>query len=266
MITSADILEKTGIKNAKTLTRWHKGGIIPKPMIRTHPSGRGKIAYWPDWVLERCTKIVALQKQGFNLQAALIQLQIKEMNEAIANALDKPGWADTLRDKNIELEDGRKFDGFEVVEAIILSGVREISLSEDIYRVMSDKFQERRLTQTAVDLARGGYNPILIFDGADLGVVPDFLAGHLFSDDTSPLKSYFAVPLLSSIQTAFKAIGSPDFIRHPTVSPAPKVWVKQGDLMMEYLIYLSGPRGFEVIKETANTISQTHGEGNAHDE
>ena len=59
---------------------------------------------------------------------------------------------------------------------------------------------------------------------------------------------------------------SPDFLRVPTVSPAPKVWVKQGDMMTEYMVYLSGPRGFEVITETAKAIGQVHEESNSNDE
>src|SRR5215213_3199885 len=70
LITSQDILKATGLKSTKTLTRWHQRGVIPAPLIRTHPSGRGKIAYWPDWVLYRCVRIVLLQKQGHSLVSA----------------------------------------------------------------------------------------------------------------------------------------------------------------------------------------------------
>ena len=50
MITTKTLVRKTGL-SAKTLTRWSNQGIIPKPAIRTYPSGRGKIGYWPDAVL-----------------------------------------------------------------------------------------------------------------------------------------------------------------------------------------------------------------------
>ena len=73
MISSKEILEKTGLKSTKTLTRWHKAGIIPEPMIETHPSGRGKIGYWPDYVLTRCLKIIELRKQGYSLSAAALE-------------------------------------------------------------------------------------------------------------------------------------------------------------------------------------------------
>lgn len=31
-------------------------------------------------------------------------------------------------------------------------------------------------------------------------------------------------------------------------------------MMVEYMVYMAGPRGFEVIKETAATIGQVRGE------
>ena len=74
MVTSAEILAGTGLKSGKTLTRWHQQGVIPAPIIGTHPSGRGKISYWPDWVLERCQRIVALQKEGYTPTAAANQI------------------------------------------------------------------------------------------------------------------------------------------------------------------------------------------------
>lgn len=79
-INSQDILEKTGLKSAKTLTRWHKRGIIPEPVVRTHPSGRGKMAYWPDCVLERCVKLVELQKEGHTLNSALATIERERIN------------------------------------------------------------------------------------------------------------------------------------------------------------------------------------------
>ena len=77
MKTSAEILKRTGLKSAKTLTRWAKRGIIPVPYIQTHPSGRGKIGYWPDWVLDRCLRIVELRKKGRSLDSALFELELQ---------------------------------------------------------------------------------------------------------------------------------------------------------------------------------------------
>lgn len=72
-VTSTDIRGATGLC-AKTLVRWAGQGIIPRPKVGPHPSGRGKIGYWDEWVLERCRELVKLQKQGRSLQAAVVLL------------------------------------------------------------------------------------------------------------------------------------------------------------------------------------------------
>src|SRR5688500_16508550 len=90
MITSTDILNTTGLKSSNTLTRWHQRGLIPQPLVRTHPSGRGMISYWPDWVLDRCVRIVELQKEGHSLESAARMLQIEQWNRALAQLESQP--------------------------------------------------------------------------------------------------------------------------------------------------------------------------------
>ncbi len=54
--------------------RWGSAGVIPHPRTGVHPSGRGKIGYYDDWVLGRCRELVLLQRQGLSLQAAVVKL------------------------------------------------------------------------------------------------------------------------------------------------------------------------------------------------
>jgi hypothetical protein len=51
-ITTQDVLQRCDIRAAKTLTRWRKAGILPTPLIETHPSGKGKTAYYPVWICD----------------------------------------------------------------------------------------------------------------------------------------------------------------------------------------------------------------------
>src|SRR5215213_7046126 len=90
MITSHDILDKTGLKSAKTLTRWHQRGLIPEPLVRTHPSGRGKIAYWPDWVSDRCIRIIELQKEGHSLESVSRMLHIERLDRTLERVKCRP--------------------------------------------------------------------------------------------------------------------------------------------------------------------------------
>jgi len=87
-VTSKQILQATGFKSPKTLTRWAKSGIIPGPHVGTHPSGRGKIAYWPDWVLERCQRIAELLRQGHTLGSASSVLENERTLRLIDEAVD----------------------------------------------------------------------------------------------------------------------------------------------------------------------------------
>src|SRR4051794_23650034 len=85
LITSKDILEATGLKSAKTLTRWYQRGLIPRPLIRTHPSGRGKIAYWPDLVIDLCVRIVSMQREGLSLESVKRRLDDEQFGTSLAS-------------------------------------------------------------------------------------------------------------------------------------------------------------------------------------
>lgn len=67
-VSSKEILERAEIRSGKTLTRWYsEHRLIPPPEVGTHPSGRGKMAFWPAWVLPRCIRIRQLLKSGYSL-------------------------------------------------------------------------------------------------------------------------------------------------------------------------------------------------------
>lgn len=67
LVTSKEILEATGLKTARTLVRWHNEGLIPKPVVGLHPSGHGRISWWPQWVLDRCVELVDMRRKGQQL-------------------------------------------------------------------------------------------------------------------------------------------------------------------------------------------------------
>lgn len=121
---------------------------------------------------------------------------MEDVNRAFRSVSEKQDWSDSLKGQTVDLEDGRQVNVFQVIEAIILNGIKVMSMSEDLFRMLSERFREAGAVKTAVDLLRGGYNPILVFDGSDLKVYPDFLVGHLFFDGAQDSRSYFTVPLL----------------------------------------------------------------------
>ena len=99
-VTSKQILQAAGFKSPKTLTRWAKAGIIPGPHVGTHPSGRGKIAYWPDWVLERCQRIAELLRQGHTLGSASSVLENERTLRLIDEVEKSPDLGELLSKKS----------------------------------------------------------------------------------------------------------------------------------------------------------------------
>ena len=256
MITTIEVAKRTGL-SLRTLTRWSKRGIIPRAATGSHPNGRGKIGYWPDYVLDRCLRLAQLRKEGHNIETAAIMLQAENLDERL-QTLNKPTLADLLAQKKVHLEDGRELDLLAVLLAMITAEIRNSVLDRDHHRTILAHLQEGDKLRLAVNLIQRGYNPVLTFDGQDTRIEPDFLLCHGLSDQNA--KSLFQLPLLPSVRKLFSALGAEHTLREPSVTPAPKVWVAEGDVMTEYAFYLGGVLGFELLRETAQTIGKIRGE------
>ena len=48
-----------------------------------------------------------------------------------------------------------------------------------------------------------------------------------------------------------------DLPSQPSISPAPRVWARQGDAVVEVDVLLGGQLGFEMIRESAKTIGRS---------
>ena len=78
LITSKDIIEKTGISRA-TLNNYIKMGILPKPIVRRPgPEQKGvkQIGYFPLSVLESILKVKLLKQQGNSMEEIAQQFQL----------------------------------------------------------------------------------------------------------------------------------------------------------------------------------------------
>ena len=88
LITSKDLIEKTGISRA-TLNNYIKSGILPKPIVRRPgPEQKGvkQIGYFPASVLENILKVKLLKQQGNSMDeiAAMFQEGSADEIEEIA--------------------------------------------------------------------------------------------------------------------------------------------------------------------------------------
>lgn len=89
MLTTDVLLKKIGIKSAKTLTRWHQAGIIPRPVVAFHPSGRGRISYWPTSTVDICRKLLNSRKRPSMVEASTaiesLASRVRELERRVAD-------------------------------------------------------------------------------------------------------------------------------------------------------------------------------------
>jgi hypothetical protein len=253
MITSQQILQATGLKSQKTLTRWAHAQIIPEPLIGTHPAGRGKIAYWPDWVLERCKRIVELQRQGHTLSSALAAIEYERMLCNIKHAETAPDVNKALSEKKVALPGGREVDLGSLLAALVAKEAESVVADAVLRSKLGAEMRKAGVAAQGLQLAAAGYNPICLFDGRQIEVVPDFLVSHWLSEEKPFAPAWIVIPLLPPLRRAFSALGR-DLPAQPSARPAPKVWAHEGGAIVEYSVFLGGGLGFELIRESAKTI------------
>lgn len=212
MISSKDILEATGIKNTKTLTRWAKRGIIPDPIVRTHPSGRGKLGYWPDWVLDHCQRIMQQKNTGMSLDQAVIAADDENM-EAVKSQFAKINIKKTPNnnhnaEKSIRksVEQMRQNLHLRVFQRVLAKSINRSIYHEEAAKSIALKAMENNVVEKAVEFAKAGYNPIFIFDGKTSFVTSDVNIAHYLSKNTSSSNALVIVPLLSLIGPAWKKL------------------------------------------------------------
>jgi len=88
LITSKDIIEKTGISRA-TLNNYIKMGILPRPVVgKPGPEQRGvkQIGYFPETVLARLLKVKLLKQQGNSMEEIVKLFKDKETSEVHISA------------------------------------------------------------------------------------------------------------------------------------------------------------------------------------
>jgi hypothetical protein len=252
-VTSKQILEAAGLKSPKTLTRWAKAGVIPEPHIGTHPAGRGKIAYWPNWVLERSKRIAELVRQGNTPGAALSILEHERTMRLIEEAQNSPDLRSLLSKKKVKLPDGREASLESLLHAIIVKAAENIVSSEPLRSRLLAQMQNSGVAEQGLQLTSAGYNPVCLADGERIEVVPDFVVSHRLSEQQAAESAWVVIPMLPSLRKAFSALGLTS-LKMPNVRPAPKVWARDADAVVEYSIFPGGALGFELIRETARTI------------
>lgn len=245
MLSTPEILERTGIKNAKTLTRWHQRGLIPPPEVRLHPGGRGKIGYWPEWVVEQCLRIRKLLKSRYSLD------KIAEMLRSGSGREKRSAKGGYYRFKEVaadldRLACCRNFAMLvtnKMGPMLASLGVR----AARTLRQLDEMALQEPTAEEAIGLIRDGYNPVLVHDGTNWAILPDFVAGLALGRLAEEAIPCLAMPIFAEVVTAFSPICD-DLPTAPTVRLVPRVIKTVADSTEEYKVHPVGLQDYELSK------------------
>lgn len=226
-VASRDIMRAAGITSAATLTRWHKReGLIPQPEIRTHPDGRGKMAYWPEWVLQRCVRIKQLRKEGQSLA------QIREFLGCDWNAAAKLHARHARR--YVFSEVSRRMD-----ESAALTNVRDV-----IANFISDWMNDLRAAvlktwvpmiavnsiDKAIAMLEQGINPVFVVTRDKAILTADFAVSLKLAKCRCINDSFMVIPLRKELAAYLSKLA--EIPEQPSISPCAKV-VRKTNLASE---------------------------------
>jgi len=205
MVTTQEILKRTGLKTQRTLTAWYKAGLIPRPKITKHPSGKGTVAMWPDEVLERCIELATIRKPGRPSREAILNLRIFQLLEQapIRQGLLTPEeviLANTANDGDMI---NREDDLPEFFIAIIMPSLFSYFPDAKSQTKIVTKIRTNGIFRQALELFQSGSNPILVVKKNELQVIAGDKVSHRLAEETSTGCALVMVPLSSLLKKAF---------------------------------------------------------------
>ncbi len=214
-VTSREIMQATGITNVATLVRWHgREGLIPPPEIRTHPNGRGKMAYWPEWVLHRCVQIKQLRNEGQSLA------QIREFFGS--------DW------KTAERQYVRRYRYSDVSRKLDESAARD-NMQDTIVHFLLDWMRQQQTTilkaavptiaqnsiEKAIAMLEDGINPVFILTGDTAILTADFAVSLQLAKCCSVGESFMVIPVRKELSAYLSKLAT--IPEQPLITPCEKV-------------------------------------------
>jgi len=175
--------------------------------------------------------------------------------------------SEVLKGVPVKLGEDREANLFRILVTAVLQTTMQITSDPALFQKLASAFDEKEVN-TAFTMIKHGFNPVLVFDGKELQVTPDFMVAHRLYTELREMTSLLAIPLYPVIKKILGKAG--EKLPEPNTWPAPKVWGRQKDAIVEYDIYLGGMLGFELIHSSAKTIgmlrSRSHEGESTHDE
>ena len=222
MVTSHEILKRTGLKTRRTLTAWYKAGLIPRPRIVKHPSGKGTIAVWPDEVMERCLELINLRKPGRPSRETKINLSIIQLFERAPIRQGRLTPEETLLANTANDGDmiSREDDLPEFFITMLMPSLFPFFPESRSRSEMISKIRAKEVMRQALDIYKTGFYPILMISQDDMEVTSVSLLAHGRAGEAFGNKARLIVPLFEPLERAFRAARIPfPEAKIPSASP-----------------------------------------------
>lgn len=263
MATGEQIREQTGLSR-KALKLLGEIGVISKGEVKPHPSvPRGRTTLHPDEDLYTCKVIAKLCKEeGLSLREAATQYKVHGLRDKVRKRSRKMAsqtylhnsWMYLLEEME-EYEDEEKLDLNNLLRNAISNDVGRITRDSQVLEAILSGFEQYKVFDRAFDMLVAGYSPILVWNGLDLKVIPDFMLSHVLILEINEGKPYTIIPLFRYIESVIRPFIDDEKI-HPTVHAAPKVLAKEGNRLVEYEVVPHGYWGVELVERTAKVIGK----------
>jgi DNA-binding transcriptional MerR regulator len=161
-LTGKEVLTRIGIRSGRTLWRWQRNGLIPVPEIGPAPGGRGRTAYWDETVIDRCHRILDLQRRGHSLAEVREALEFGSVAQTLG-ATQPPG--SSRRPAETPPHPRERFNVYLAARA------QSLLRDEDLLRTLITRIQRDKVFERAIQLVRRGLTPLMTFDGSNVAVL-----------------------------------------------------------------------------------------------
>ena len=202
-ITTEQVLKNCGIRSGKTLTRWRQAGLLPSPSLETHPSGRGKTAFYPVWICDWIRWVQSQQQKGLSLSKIVetIDVDWNATESEIVSLLNRKG-AFRTKISDIEALMNQEFRSLlagrfaeccsaAIYEYLQSLGVRRPGIADNLI----DSLMRGEVIDVALMLLREGKSPVVAFGNDFARVTTERELMTQFSLTQEPVRPVLVMPV-----------------------------------------------------------------------
>jgi DNA-binding transcriptional MerR regulator len=172
MLTTPELQRRTGT-SAKTLSRYARRNLIPPMQIQRHPTGRGRVGFWPAWIVDRLNEIRLMLSQGKSLDEIRDELGCNWEAEEQRRIRRRPDVRAAMQRLERDAAEDQVADiGTDTVyEFLRRLGIKRPGISKQLETALSNK----ELVNLVLQLLRQGSSPVVLFAGETIAAMPDFM-------------------------------------------------------------------------------------------